>query len=310
MGRILLGNNLLLTGVIGSGLTIEWIGWDGTIWDLTSGEQGVVLLPGFQGFSMPEVQRYEREGPSVHGSYYTGFRVNSRKIFLPIKILTGASIGDIFQFTNIDSKFFDSLRPDVTGTLRVTTPGGGTREIECRFDTDNDATYDSDPTIDGWTVYGVNLVANDPFWTSDEIKKSYGSSSSDEDFYDRDDANEVHYLSPSGSFTEAQFRNPGDVEGYLTWTIKGPFDTISVGINGEDIKIPFAITGSQTITIDTSPKDMRIMRNGVNITTSLTTPPKYDVIPPQATVKIKIVATGTTLGLVTATLKPLYYRAW
>lgn len=308
MGRILLGNNLRLMAEAGiAGITIEWLGWDGSVWNLTSGEQGVALQPGFQGFSMPSIQRYEREGPAVHGSYYQGFRVETRRIFLPLLVLSES--GKQNFWTSLDSSFFRTLRPDKTGTLRVTDPAGQRREITCRFEGDEEHAYQEDPTQDGVAVYALRLVANEPFWRGEPVSKPFGQSTP-EGYYERTNPGEVYFLSSGSSFASAQFANPGDVDSYITWTINGPFETVAVGINGQDIKIGFPITSAQTITIDTSPLDMRVMRNGVNITSLLTTPPRYDVLPAETNTKITIAATGTEFGTVTASLTPLYYRAW
>lgn len=308
MGRVLLGNNLRFSTEPGvAGITIEWLGWDGSIWNLTSGEQGVALQPGFQGLSMPPIQRFEREGPAVHGSYYQGFRVQTRRIFLPLLIISESGKQNLW--TDLDASFFRTLRPDRTGTLRVTDPQGRRREITCRFEGDEEHSYLEDPSHDGYAVYALRLVANEPFWRGEDVFKEFGQSVAAE-YYNQTEPGRVYFLSSGQSFSSAQFANPGDVDGYITWTIKGPFDTIAVGVGGQDIKLQFPVTSAQTITIDTSPLDMRVMRNGANITHLLTTPPKYDVLPPETSTKITIAATGAELGTVRAALTPLYYRAW
>lgn len=311
MGRILLGNNLLLKlDPQLSGITIEWLGWDGSVWDLTTGEQGVALQPGYQGFSMPPIQRFEREGPSVHGSYYTGFRSQTRKLFLPLKIIVGHGVFNGNTWTSLDSRFFRTLRPDKTGTLRVTTAQGQVRELVCRYDEDSEHAYTGNPGIDGWSAYGISLVANQPFWSGGPKEETWGGPGSEDYFGRAEGSGEVHYLSAADTFLTAKFFNAGDVDAYIRWTIKGPFDTVAVGIGGQDIKIPFAITGSQTIVIDTSPLDMRVLRNGTNVTHLLTSPPRYDFIPPESTVNLTIAGTGADMGTVKAELTPLYYRAW
>lgn len=289
MGILLGADRAALVDAGLAGITIEWLGWDGSVWNLTSGEQGVILQPGFEGLSMPPIQRFEREGPAVHGSYYQGFRVQTRSIFLPLKVMTSSE--DTPFWTDLDAMFFRTVRPDKVGVLRVTNRLGEAREITCRFDSDGSPAYPDNPAVNGVAVYALRLVANEPLWRGPEISKA------------------IPITTGTPTIT-TQFANPGDIGAYVRWTIKGPFTTINVGIGAQEIKIPFSITSAQTLTIDTSPLDMRVMRNGVNVTNLLTTPPIYSILPADTNAQITAAGTGSTFGTVTANLSPLYYRAW
>lgn len=307
-GRVVLGRSQLQGTPVGAGITgftVVWRGWDGSVWDLSSGANGVALQPGFRGFILDDVQNYDREGPATPGATWNGFRVNSREVFLPLLIFHGNASS---EWADLHTAFFRTLRPGREGRIEVTHPNGSVRYLTVRFQSTNNQAYDLDPGISGWAIYGITLKAHDPFWHSDPIVKAFGGVAP-EDYFNRP-AGQVAFLSSSTNFTTAKISNPGDHEAYIVWTINGAFETVKVGVAGKNISLPFPLDGNDRVTIDTDPRDMRVMKNGTNVTNQLTTVPKYAPAPPEENIPLTISYTGLDSGLVEARIIPRYYGAW
>lgn len=312
MGQVIVGNSRALpppsNGPVG--LQIIWTGSDGVSWDLTSGSDGVALQPGYRGFSAPVIDYFDQQGVNTDGSYNKGYRVPPREVFLPLLILADDLGGS--DFTDKDSKFFDGLTPGGYGTLTCITPNGNARYLTCRFQSDSDHGFSSDPAYRGWEIYGINLLAEDPWWYGPDVEEHFYSSG-DEDYYNRSETGQVAYLSPSFSKERASITNPGDVESWITWTIWSPSGTMTgfkVGVNGYDIIFPGAIT-TVPVTIDTNPRDRRVLRSGTDLSPSLSAIPRFDPVPKGASVPLWVSEySGTVFGTVKATLKPRYFRAW
>lgn len=291
-------------------MVVRWTGWDGSVWNLTTGLEGVALQPGFRGFGMPDVQNYRQEGPTTDGSTFNGFRVQKREVFLPLLTWVGSS--DFYgsqSWIDKDAAFFDTMRPGRSGTLTVEAPNGSERSLECRFESDNSQAFDTDPSFVGWAPYGVTLIADDPFWYGEPLLETWGSEVPVE-FFGGEPPDTMFTISTGASFTKASMVNEGQHESYIKWTIKGAFETIKVGVGSALIQIPFALGASQTAVIDTSPSDMRVMVNGVDRTSDLTVMPKFTPVPAGGKTNLTISYTGTATGTVSAELRTRYYRAW
>jgi hypothetical protein len=78
-------------------------------------------------------------------------------------------------------------------------------------------------------------------------------------------------------------------------------------VGGRVIDVPFALTGSQTLRIDTDPRNVTAVRNGVDVTAALGFQ-SLAPIPAGAAVTLHVSTVGT--GSVEIELQPLHFRAF
>lgn len=158
-----------------------WTGWDGSVWDLTDPDAGVFVQgKGVEGLSSPTHQSWTGESPAVHGQFFRGYRVEPRPVFWPVHLYS--DVGSA-EWLALDRAFWRSLQPGQHGTWTVETPGGGKRSLSCRFVDDGRHSFEQDPMFRGWASYGVSLVADDPFWTGEPVRRTWSQGPAASDFY-------------------------------------------------------------------------------------------------------------------------------
>lgn len=315
------------------GVTISWAGWDGSRWSMC-GAEGIALLAGVRGFSFPPVDRWVKESPTVDGSRYVGHRVLERSVFWPLRVYSDA--GSQAWLTR-DAAFKRTLRPGKTGVLTVTQPGADgvpaeSRSLTLRMDSITDE-WDFSPGLVGWHTYGVNLVAEHPFWVGETITRAFAGPAQ-VDFFDPAGSPDFH-ISQAGSFATASIPNPGDLDRYPTWWLEGPFTAASVGVGAAAIGVPFTVAAGKMLVIDTSPT-ARVARlidapplgsdgnelpfeeqraivaarypTGTNRTRDLAATTKFARVPAGDNAALAVSMTGS--GTIRALLDPAYYEAW
>lgn len=284
------------------GLQFRWIGWDSSVWVLSRRETGTWLMPGVRGLGYPTPTRYTKRSPALHGSRYRGSIINERDVFWPLHIESNDGSA---SFVELDSGFWNTMRPDQTGVWEVVGPLGEVRRLRIRF-VNVEEGQDSDAVEAGWSNYGINLVAEQPFWEGVEITGDWGVGDPVE-FFDTGSSSNLFNVSAGSNVTTARVTNPGDVEAYPVWKITGPTTTVTVGLNGKLIPVPFAIPSGQTLTIDTNPSALTAYMNGVNKTSALSSA-NFSPVPAGADVPLAITMNGT--GRVYLSMVPRYYRAY
>lgn len=300
------------------GATMTWTSWDGQVFDLTDPGAGIfVPRGGVRGLSMPPVKRFTSPAAGVPGSRYRSSRVDERTVFWPVIVASDESSAD---WAERDSAFFRSLRPDKTGTWTFMRPSGAARYLDCRFVDDGDATFDSDPHLFGVATYGINLVAEQPYWRGPRINRQWGRSTEIQPFQTTNPGEVIH-ISPGSTLTNSFVDNPGDVEGYMIWTLQGAFDSASVGTAGKVIEVPFPLSSNDKLVLDTRPDhltayqyavDDDIMAPGTEIDrTDDLGSVVFSAIPPgeQVALSLNLINTDDQ-AVVLGSLDPLYYRAW
>src|SRR4029453_10817318 len=71
---------------------VTWTGWDGSVWNLTDPDGGVVLLvEGVEGLHLPPFKQWTRQSPAVPGQVFTGAIAEPRKVVLPVLLFTDGS---------------------------------------------------------------------------------------------------------------------------------------------------------------------------------------------------------------------------
>jgi hypothetical protein len=232
-----------------TGMEMTWTGWDGSVWDLTSASSGVIVTKaGLRGLHMPEHERWSRSAPLVPGSRHLGHQVLDRSVFWPIAVFHDATSRD---WITLDRAFWRTMDPDREGTWTVVLPTGERRYLKCRFVDDSSHSLDKDPILKGWDVYGINMVADYPYWRGDVVTNAV-QAADPVTWMDPEDEPFMS-ISQAASLSAAAINNPGDIDAHPTFWVHGPTDSASVGAGGRSIGIPFEIDDGKTLVVDCNP---------------------------------------------------------
>lgn len=284
--------------------SMTWQGWDGTVWDLTDGTAGLFLVPtGVRGLAMPPIDRFTQESPAVAGTRWRGSRAGEREVFWPLYIFSDGTAQD---WVDYDRAFWRTMHPDLPGVWTVAQPDGTMRSLTARFADDGDHSFQQDPAKTGWELYAITLVAEQPYWQGTPIIRTWRGGTGTSGFFG---AGAPPFTIGSGATLDvATIDNPGDVPAYPVYTISGPTTSVTVGIGGRIVEVPFAIASGQSLTIDTGPTAQTAFdSNGVDRTGELGAV-DFAPIPPGVSLQMSLQMAGT--GTVSGTITPLYRRAW
>lgn len=275
-------------------------GWDGSIWDVTDGRNGVFLMPeGIEGMGMPDIVNYTFNSPVVHGVEWEGWRATGRDVHWVIGIFEDTTE----EFIQAKTDFWRLFRPGKTMRWEIILPNGQTFNLTVRFKSDDTSIYARDPVKLGWAIYGITCFAEQPFWEGDPVRVSF-QTKTESDFFGGSYGPDF-FISSSSDITTATLNNPGDVETYARWEIRGPFTSATVGLDGFTATVTGGGVGDVFI-IDTDPTELTATKNGVDIMASLGS---FDFapIPPGEDVVLSLAMNGT--GDITASFTPLYLRS-
>lgn len=291
-----------------AGLSMLWTGPDGSVWDLTSGRNGVQLSNGgVRGLAMPAAQQWTTKSPAVHGQRHRGHVLDEREVFWPLHVFQKAGEQ---AWLDHDRTFWRALSFDDAGTWTVVQPSGVSRSLACRLVDDGQHQFDLMPTRQGWVTYGVTLVADDPFWKGETVKREFTAAEDDPpDFYGDGSGATPFYLTSGNTLANARINNLGDVDAYPVHTLFGPFESATVGVGDSVVDVPIELAEGEWLTIDTAPWDQRaIDQDGENRTGELGGTTEFAAVPAGRNVPLAITIAGT--GRVRVELTPRFYRAW
>ncbi len=305
------------------GIGLSWTGWDGSEWELTNPAAGLFLRPGVRGLQLPAFERQSSSSPAVAGSRHLGTSTKDRDAFWPLYLYSDTSSA---EFMERDRAFWRSLDPDFEGTWTAKLPNGDRRTLGLRLiSADDELTHD---TIQrGWAKYGINLLADKPYWLGEKVTKSWAQGDMRNYYITEADrvaygypADAIHYLSPGGALGEATFTNDGDVAAYPVWTVVGHTTAVSFGVGGNDIIVPFEIPAGYAVQLDTDPVNGQVLWYGawdeatksilspLDRTSELDPTSAFVAIPRGQDRPLTIQMTGT--GSVIAEVQNRYRRAW
>lgn len=292
---------------------LTWTTADGVVWDLLSGDDGVLLTPeGVTGLYMPPIDRYTTESAGVDGSSWRGSRVKEREVFWPILLYSDAGSQ---EWVTHDRAWWRGLQPEKVGTWTVIDPSGQPRSLRIRFTSDGGHSIRRDPSQAGWAAYGITFVAEDPWWSGVRVLRTFISTAA-QDFFNTGAA-PPFFISSSASISTATLPNDGDVEAWPVWTITGPTTSVTVGLSGKLISVPFTIAAGKALVIDTDPRSQTawdadvvagvVVRTTVERTGELGVT-EFAPIPPLDSVALSLTMVGT--GTITAAIVPRFFKAW
>lgn len=266
---------------------------------------GLMLVQdGVRGLGMPPVQRWASTAPAVHGSRWRGHRVEEREVRWPLLVWSDAGTD---AWIARDRALWAGMRPDTVGLWQVATRSGW-RRLRLRW-VEADDQFARDPLKSGWNVYGVTLVAEQPFWEGTSRRVEWGAGNADPFL-----PGPPFVIGGGQNLDNAALDNTGDVPVWTTWRVHGPCPSARVGVAGATVEVPFAVAAGEVLVIDTAPDAQTAILYsspdatgaGVDKTGQLGAA-AFAPVPPGEQVVLSLQAAG---GRVECEITPLYYRAW
>jgi hypothetical protein len=298
---------------------VTWTGWDGSIWDLTDPDGGVVLLrDGVEGLHMPKFKEWVRQSPAVPGQTFSGAIAEKRTVVLPLAVYEDTTSA---AWVERDAAFWRSMHPRRQGTLTISPAGTGrSRSIRLRLQPE-DHTYGLDPAFARWAEYSAVLIADQPFWEGLPVRAGWGAAPP-QDFYETEGPHLVNLMT-GHTTAAADLTNDGDEDAWPVWTVIGPSSATHMGTGTDIVEIPFDIPEGKAVVLDTDPRIRTALEydyvpaagelpeaflNPMDRTADLTGAVKFSRIPAGTTTPVNVSLAGN--GQLRVVLIPLYWRAW
>lgn len=277
-------------------------GWDGSVWDVSDGRNGVYLMPeGIEGMGMPTIENYVNQSPVVHGSEWQGWRANPRDVHWAIGVFEDSSV----DWLEMKTEFWRLFRPGKTMRWEVILPNNERYSLTVRFKSDDRSVYARDPVKLGWAIYGITCFAEQPFWEGATQSRIWYPGT-DEDWYGNGDGTGPDWvISSFADIGNAHIDNLGDVDAYMRWELTGPFSSATVGLNGMTTTVGSTLEG-EVVILDTDPTNLTATRDGEDIMTTLGAF-EYEPVPPGTNIELGLGMTGT--GSIAAHFTPRYLRS-
>ncbi len=297
---------------------VKWIGWDGSEWNLQTGDV-VMTKGGVVGLGHPDLEIFYQNTALSDGQRYMGYRAKPRTVLLPV--LIGQSLNEEAWIAT-DNAWWRTMRPDKPGTLIVTAPNGTSRSIKLRFVDDGGMLFDHDPTADRLMPAVLNMVADDPWWVGTTFSRKFSAGDAPTDFFGGGTAPDFH-ISAASTLGSVQIENPGDVDAWGVFYIEGPATSFMVKIDGQPISSTEPVAANSQLQIETAPNrqvaylvvggevngETGFRYGGVRSNaTRLLAEVNFAPIPADDGAVLDIALTGT--GSVTLRADPRFFRAW
>lgn len=286
-----------------------WTGWDGSVWDICTGESGIALQAGVEGLLEPPFVHYTDDSPATYGANWRGWTAEKRDVLWPIEVYHGDSS---LEWLKLNRRFKRTLHPGKAGVWTVQQPDGITRSMTMRFAGNSSGGFDIAPEVVGWADYALTFQAVDPFWYGQPVPRTFQGAEQKQFFGGGDPGSAetapAFYISRGSSFATASISNDGDVEAWPVWTISGPCTSATVGVGTDTITIPVTLTAGQSITLDTDPRVQQAFREtGAEVTASLSSF-NFAPIPEGEERPLNVTMTGA--GTISATITPRFFTAF
>lgn len=283
----------------------QWITDAGVVYDLwRSSGSGVWLTgDGIEGMDEPEFDDFTDEADGLDGQEYDGWRAKPRAAHFVVAIESTETAG----WYQTQSAFWRSLNPGRYGTWRVTAPDGSYRDLRCRRRSSASQPYATDPSVQEFSVRGVALVADDPWWRGPLIEKPFPPAEEYDFFPTSGDA--VVQISAASSLDRAWVSNPGDQEAWPVWTVNGPASSFTVGVGNQLISADLTVPAGRFIRIDTDPTVQVIAwDDGTLVPFEQLLAVQFAPIPPGERVRLSAIVDGGG-GAIDVAVSPRYMRA-
>ncbi|QBS43868.1 hypothetical protein DMB37_31000 [Nocardia sp. CS682] len=135
-------------------------GAQGPVWNMTDGDEGVLLLEGWSNIYDPPTTNLFRQGARQEGATWLGAVVEPRKFELPVHVSQTKMLG----WRSVNDAFFESLVFEERSRIYVITEFSGYWWLDIRKDDVEEAVYTKDPALRGAQLYRIPVVAEYPWW--------------------------------------------------------------------------------------------------------------------------------------------------
>lgn len=284
-----------------------WTGWDGSVWDLSGGTNGVVLAAGVRGMHAPPIIRYATKTASRPGSLHRGNNTDERDVFWPTRVFndTGSQ-----AWIEHNRRWWSTLDEDTTGLWSVIQPSGEKRSLRLRFTGETDDADDISPELVGWALYGIQLVAEQPFWMGEPVVRRFESAEAPETYYGGSSGGGFgpdYYVMRGSTLDTATISNDGDVPTAPIWRVNGPSTSAQVGLDGHLVTFPITLAEGEWLALDTDASSQVVYdQDGNDRTGELGLDDFWD-IPKGASVPLSLDIVGG--GSIEVTVVPKFKRA-
>jgi len=294
-----------ITGRNGEGEEIPLTGFSGSKWP------GIIMLPGATGLDAPPFELHADDSPNLDGGIFRDARAVAREIMIPV-YLYGI---DRKTVRDLKSRLVSSLNPKKGYcVLKVVEGDAIPRYLHCYYKAGMEGSEAQDDAGFTWKRFGIQLIAYDPYFYSDDIQVARWVFGEGEPFLG-DPFIPLHINAGIVSSSQVTVTNPGDVEAWPRWELSGPIRgfTFTSPSGEESFGIPApedgsdAVPGGRTLTIDTRP-GYKTLRDdqGTNYWPLLDPNPQLWSIPDgESTFQVSITP-GSSNAQVILTFQPRY----
>lgn len=275
--------------------------------DLTStvgeGFQWWLSKPGPEGLGMPKVAPWDSEASLTDGGVWSGARLESRQVMLPLAIDSAGFTGRQAARRQLAAALMPGGRP-AEGRIVVRYSDGSTRELrKVRFSGGLDET-DTGPGI---VVVGLTFKAYDPLFYGPEQRVVF--SAAEQPFF----PGPPFILTPESVSDTLTVAIPGEVPVWPEWLIEGPLDSFSTTNGVATWGLPSPLAGGSAIRVRTDPRTVLRERvtdaaTGANLWAAMIAGgfPTFYVFPPGTTSVGVQFDNATAATRVTLTWRPAY----
>lgn len=293
-----------ITGNAGQGEEIPLTGFQGRHWP------AIFMQAGASGLDMPPIEIHSDVSPNLDGSSYRGARVAAREIMIPV-YLYGI---DRYTLRELKRNLIRALNPrNGPCILKVQESGQTPRYLTCYYKGGAEGNEGADSSGFRWMKYGLQLTAMDPYYWSDDFHVAEWTFGRGAPFLEGT-APIFPLKLTEGLVSNDAFPvlNPGDVDSWPVWEIRGPVRAFKFTRNGSSFGVTSSTTtdlipGGQTLRVDTRPgfKTLRL-DDGSNFWPKLDASPALWALPPgRSTIGIHLAPGGSNATL-KMTIQPRY----
>lgn len=300
-------------------LRIEWIDPRGKIWDLTSGEEGVLLDLGQEGLEVSGVEHQWARG----GTLWVGAQIQRAEPSL--RILVGDGLTGQPYYALADEWWSEANSVFEEGVLRVTRPDGEVREMRCRLRAAPGTSFTYDPgqpfreesdRVEAWLLAGSTAM-----WQGRRQESAFGigvvggrqNASAGTPFFGTRGYGWPLYISQPtlevDQGSTATFTNRGQGPMWLTWRLVGPMSDPRVGIGESVLAYRGAIPAGEVVEITTEPGRRAVTELGSGQSRFGLVSGAYAPVPVGVDVPLVATAEGMSAGSrIIASGRPQYRR--
>lgn len=295
-----------ITGKDGKGEEIPLTDFTNSQWP------GIVLMPGATGLDAPPFELHADDSPNLDGGIFRDARAVAREIMIPI-YLHGI---DRKSIRDLKSRLVSALNPKKGFCVLKFMEGDGIpRFLRCYYKDGMEGSETEDQSGFTWKKYGLQFVAYDPYFYSDDVQVAQWEFGAIQPFLDPTKALYPFRLNSGRvSGDQVDIFNPGDVEAWPKWELMGPIKAFEfVGPDGHSFGVEArgdssdVVPAGRTLTVDSRP-GYKVLRDdqGTNYWPLLKPQPELWSIPDGVSTCTVDITPGAPSARVRLTFQPRY----